>query len=265
MAKISFDDAQKIASTNQFSDIKYFGLKNDGDEALVRIMHDSVEDFEILTVHEVTNANGKKYKVNCLRDINDPLDMCPLCDSGSAQSRKIYVHLIQYTKDPLSGQVTAEPFYWEKPLGFATELKTLITEYGPLSTSLFKIKRNGAPGDRSTRYTIMYAPPSIYDSHTYAPHPELFEGHTAAGERVANKTYEELLQLAKPAAPAATPTSAAPAASIPAAPIPAAHAEPTLGIPAAHAEPTPRTYTPTPANAYSSMGDDIIPRPKRIQ
>ena len=144
MAKISFDDAQKIASTNQFSDIKYFGLKNDGDEALVRIMHDSVEDFEILTVHEVTNANGKKYKVNCLRDINDPLDMCPLCDSGSAQFRRIYVHLIQYTKDPLSGQVTAEPFYWEKPLGFATELKTLITEYGPLSNSLFKIKRNGA-------------------------------------------------------------------------------------------------------------------------
>ena len=58
MAKISFDDAQKIASTNQFSDIKYFGLKNDGDEALVRIMGPKASAVLVNAFRSGTNIYG---------------------------------------------------------------------------------------------------------------------------------------------------------------------------------------------------------------
>ena len=54
-------------------------MKNDGDEAIVRIMHDSPETFDIVTNHTVT-IDGKYRSVNCIREIGQPVTNCPFCD-----------------------------------------------------------------------------------------------------------------------------------------------------------------------------------------
>ena len=72
MAKVNFnnlDEAELNGGNNNGSgnDVGFFTLKNDNDEAVVRFMCDSTDDFEILTVHDV--QIGQRYrKVNCIRD-----------------------------------------------------------------------------------------------------------------------------------------------------------------------------------------------------
>ena len=83
MAKVNFnnlDEAELNGGNNSGNgnDVGFFTLRNDNDEAIVRFMCDSTDDFEILTVHDV--QIGTKYrKVNCIRDPREPLDNCPLC------------------------------------------------------------------------------------------------------------------------------------------------------------------------------------------
>jgi len=52
MAKISFEEAQSNVNSNS-TGIGFFSLADDGDEAIVRILHDSTDSFDIVTVHEV--------------------------------------------------------------------------------------------------------------------------------------------------------------------------------------------------------------------
>ena len=192
MARISFDTFQETANTSQGNyDVKLFSLKDDGDEAVVRIMHDSIEDFDIITTHSV--KIGENYrKVSCIRDPREPIDNCPLCKSGSNIQQRFFIHMIQYEKDQ-AGNITATPVVWERAAKeYATKFKTLIEEYGPLSESVFKIRRNGKKGDMSTTYEILYGNPNIYRPDIYPKDATPFEGYTALGKIVFDKTFEEI-------------------------------------------------------------------------
>lgn len=192
MARISFDTFQETASTNQGNyDVKLFSLKDDGDEAIVRIMHDSTADFDIITTHSV--KIGENYrKVSCIRDPREPLDNCPLCKSGSNIQQRFFIHMIQYEKDQ-AGNITATPVVWERAAKeYATKLTTLMQEYGPLSDNVFKIRRNGKKGDMSTTYEILYGNPNIYRADIYPKDTTPFEGYTALGKIVFDKTFEEI-------------------------------------------------------------------------
>ena len=63
MGKINWNDFQARAAemeARQASSsprVGFFTLKNDGDEAIVRIMHDTPEEFDILAVHQ-TQVDG---------------------------------------------------------------------------------------------------------------------------------------------------------------------------------------------------------------
>ena len=193
MAKVSFDTAvsnMNSDSNNDRNSVSFFSLKNDGDEAIVRIMHDSVEDFDIVTLHPIS-IDGKYRSANCIREPRDSMDKCPLCKNGTKIQSKIFIHMIQYVANE-SGQIEAKPVVWERSISYATKLKNDIDEYGPLSNCIFKIRRNGKAGDMSTTYELLYANPTVYRPELYPKDEKAFEGYSAFGKVVMDKTFDEI-------------------------------------------------------------------------
>ena len=188
MAQINFDDVQN--NSNNQNGVNFFGLADDGDEAVVRILCDDVADFDILSVHEEM-VNGKRRKIDCLRTPRDPLDMCPLCSAGHRTSQRFFIHLLEYIKDE-DGVIQVYPRIWERSTAYCTTLKNLIEEYGPLSNSVFKIRRNGAKGDLKTTYSIMFGNPSIYKEEFYPIDVSGFEGYSVLGTIVLSKDEHDL-------------------------------------------------------------------------
>ena len=192
MAKVSFNAAMSTTATRESSgnSVGFFSLKNDGDEAIVRIMHDSVEDFDIVTLHPIT-LGGKYRSVSCIRDAREPMDNCPLCSSGAKIMSKIFIHMIQYTTDA-NGQIEAKPVVWERSISYATKLKNDIDEYGPLSNCIFKIKRNGKAGDMQTTYEMKLGNPNMYNESSYPKLEGVFDNYSACGTVVLDKNYDEI-------------------------------------------------------------------------
>lgn len=193
MAKVSFDAAVSTMNnenSNSGNGIGFFSLKNDGDEAIVRIMHNSVDDFDILTTHPIT-VNGKFRSISCIREPRDPMDKCPLCKNGTKVQSRIFIHMIQYTTNA-DGSVEAKPVVWERSISYATKLKNDIDEYGPLSNCIFKIRRNGKAGDMQTTYDMRLGNPNMYNESNYPKLEDAFKDYTALGTIVMNKTYDEM-------------------------------------------------------------------------
>lgn len=188
MANISFNQITS-GSDNDFK-VGYFSLKNDGDEAIVRIMHDSVESFDLVTTHPI-QLGGRYLKVNCLRNPTDPLNYCPLCNAGSKIQQRFYIHLIQYVKDD-QGNIVGQPKVWERSASYAVTIKDLINEYGPLSNCIFKIRRSGAAGSMDTKYSIMYGNPQVYREEMYKKDESAFEGYHSVGTAVMDKNFDDM-------------------------------------------------------------------------
>lgn len=282
MGKINWNDFQARAAELEARQqqmngpyVGFFTLKNDGDEAIVRIMHDSPEDFDILAVHQTT-VDGKFRNVSCLRSPSDPMDMCPFCAANKKFATRLYIHLIQYVRDE-NNQIVAQPKVWERSTAYAKQLAEYINEYGPLSDMIFKIKRSGAKGSMDTTYTIIPANAKLYPEDIYVKDAEALADYQALGHAVLDKTYEEMMamldgvpttqQSATPARPAYTPAPARPTfdqvaqAATPAyAPVPQqpvaearTYREPT-------AAPTQPAYAPVPQQPAAG---EVPARPQR--
>lgn len=203
MAKVDFnnmqDDSAYSTSNNAGNDVGFFTLRNDNDEAIVRFMCDSTDDFEILTVHDI--KVGDKYrKVNCIRDFRDPVDNCPLCASGTKINQRFFIKMIQYDKaqDPATGMVKVTPkaMIWERSTAYAKTLKSYLDNYGPLSDVICKIIRHGKAGDMQTTYEIVpNLNKSIYKDEIYVKDASLFGDFTAFGTIVMDRTYDEIMQF----------------------------------------------------------------------
>ena len=254
MAKVNFnnlDEAELNGSNNSGNgnDVGFFTLKNDNDEAVVRFMCDSTDDFEILTVHDV--QIGQRYrKVNCIRDPREPLDNCPLCKNGTRISNRFFIKLIQYNRvtDPNTGVQTIVPqaMIWERSTAYAKTLKSYLDNYGPLSDVICKIIRHGKAGDMQTTYEIVpNLSKTVFPDEVYVKDPNLFGTFEAFGTIVMDRTYEEMAHfLATGEFPARQPTQQNDTAAAPA------------GVPSGVA---PRTYDnsassaiPTGAPQYSA-------------
>lgn len=196
MAKVSFDAAvssMNSETTNNTNSVGFLSLKNDGDEAIVRIMHDSVEDFDIVTLHPI-NIGGKFRTVSCIREPREPMDKCPLCKNGTKIQSRIFIHMIQYTTNE-QGHIEAKPVVWERSISYATKLKNDIDEYGPLSNCIFKIKRNGKAGDMQTTYDMKLGNPNMYNEASYPKIEGVFNNYSACGTVVLDKNYEEMAEF----------------------------------------------------------------------
>lgn len=197
MAQISYEnfqmDKEARESRANTPRVGYFALKNDGDEAIVRFMHNSPADFDIMYVHPV-QINGRFRNVNCIRNPKDPIEKCPLCEAKQKLQTKVFFHLLEYSKDE-HGNIVATPKIWERSMSYIATLKGLCDEYAPLSENLFKIKRYGAAGSMDTSYQIMLASPNIYKSEMYPKDDKAFENVKALGISVMNKTYEQICDM----------------------------------------------------------------------
>ena len=196
MARLSFDTAVSTMNNSDTNNntVGFLSLKNDGDEAIVRIMHDSVNDFDIVTLHPIT-LGGKFRSVSCVRnDPREPVDNCPLCKNGTKIQSRIFIHMIQYTTNA-QGQIEAKPVVWERPVSYATKLKNDIAEYGPLSSCIFKVKRNGKAGDKNTTYELKLGNPNMYNEASYPKIDNAFANYSACGTIVMDKTYDEISEF----------------------------------------------------------------------
>lgn len=214
MAKISFDSIPAGSNAENNSDqIGFFSLKNDKEEAIVRIMEDSVEGFELLTTHPI-NVDGKFRTVSCIRTPQEPIDNCPLCKNNTKIQSKIFIKMIQYVTDS-NGQITPKPVVWERSaFTWGNKLKNFMAEYGPLSENLFKIRRDGAKGSMETRFEVMYANPNMYREEMYPKMPDAFNNYSALGRVVLDKNYDEICSFIAtgkfPAKPKVEPTANTP-------------------------------------------------------
>lgn len=174
MSTFNYSDYQNViaraqnSSANNAVKVGFFKLKNDGDEALIRINVGSMEDLQFATVHQL-GAAQKWMKISCLNEVGSYSDNCPLCRAVAAgntsigkASKKVYIQMLVSYKDPITGQFSAAiPVIWERPAGFAREVANLLRDYGDLRTHVLKVTRNGAAGSMQTTYSISYIP--LYD------------------------------------------------------------------------------------------------------
>jgi hypothetical protein len=180
MANFTYEQYQNVVSKAQSGSantgvkVGFFKLKNDQDEALIRINVNSMEDLQFATVHQL-GAAQRWMKVGCLNPVGSYSDNCPLCSAVAAgntsigkASKKVYVQMLASYKDAATGQFSAAvPVIWERPAGFATEIAGKLRDYGPLTERVFKITRNGAANSMQTTYAISYIP--VYDKPEAVP------------------------------------------------------------------------------------------------
>lgn len=260
MAKVSFENLSPVSENGTYStsSVSFFNLKN-GEEALVRILCDSTDDFDIHTVHNV-EMPGFQYgrRMNCLRNPQDPIEACPLCLAKKQLLQRIFIRMIQYTKDA-QGNIIPVAKVWERSANDrnfgARALKGYIDNYGPLSDMVCKIIRRGE--GLNTEYQFIPAlSAQIYRPDLYVKNIEMFEGYSPLGSAILNKNYEELNtflatgQFPEASTAQATPrTYATPNTTSPSnSYIPA---QPSTATPVYAAEPVPSAppITPTTTNA----------------
>ena len=127
----------------------YFSLKDDKDTAQVRFMYDRIDDIEGYSVHKVS-VDGKDRYVNCLREYNDPVDVCPFCKNRMYVTAKLFVPV--YNEDTRRVQI------WERGKKFYGKLSSILSRTvknnNSVASYLFEIERNGKKGDTSTTYEI---------------------------------------------------------------------------------------------------------------
>lgn len=191
MAIITADQIN-YSDSGDFS-VGFFSLKNDGEEAIVRIMCDSMADLEIMTVHPITVGASAfpNRQVNCLRDPREPLEMCPLCAAGEKVKQKVFIRMLQY--DPVTRE--AKPVIWDRVASiFAPKIKSFLDNYGPLSHIMCKIIRHGT--GKNTQYDIVpNINPQEYNEQSYPIIPDAFKDFSVLGRMVMDKNAEEIMEF----------------------------------------------------------------------
>lgn len=174
MAKFNANEADNYGGQGNGS---FFALKNDKDTARIRFLYNTIEDIEGLSVHEV-EIDGKKRYVNCLREYNEPVENCPLCEARYKVIAKLFVIL--------QDMDTEEIKVWDRGKTFFTKMSSLCAHYAPLIQNVFDVERNGKPNNPKTTYETYWVED---DGTTFEDIPELPQ---ILGGLVLDKTFEEL-------------------------------------------------------------------------
>ncbi len=142
MARFNTETADKYGGQGGAG---YFSLKNDKDVAQVRFMYDSVDDVEGYAVHQVEIDEKKRY-VNCLREYNQPKDVCPFCRENMFTTAKLFIPIYNIDQDRVQ--------VWERGKKFISKISSLCARYPHVVSHKFEIERNGKPGETTTTYEI---------------------------------------------------------------------------------------------------------------
>lgn len=195
MAKQTYADVNTPSNAGEYK-VGFFGI-NDGQEAVVRFVINSVDDFEIYTVHPITvgQSSYPNRRVSCLRTDpkTDPINYCPLCARGEKVQQRLYIKMIQYVNE--NGQIIPKAVVWDRPAySYAPQLKSYLDNYGPLTNIVCKIVRHGNGLD--TKYDIIpNLNPQIYNEQMYPKNFSDFDGFSVLGTMVMDRTYDEINQF----------------------------------------------------------------------
>ena len=174
MARFRADEAEHYGGQGGAG---YFSLKNDKDTAQVRFMYNSVDDVTGYAVHEVEIDCKKRY-VNCLREYNQPKDVCPFCREGKFTQAKLFIPI--YNIDQEKVQI------WERGKKFIGRISSLCARYHNIVSQIFEIERNGQKGDTQTSYEFY---PIEKDDTTLEDLPEV---NDPLGSIILDKTADDM-------------------------------------------------------------------------
>lgn len=190
--RIAQQEARQANGGNEErSNVGFFSLKNDRDEAIVRFVYSDPNEFELIAAHTIRDAQGKWRSISCLRNPKDPMDLCPLCASGDGVRLKFYIKLIEYVKQA-DGSFVGMPKVWERSASYAQRLASKMATYGPLKDCLFIVRRHGVANSMKTEYDIDFIPEDpAFKKEGF----EAFDNFKALGRMVAEKSYEDMLNV----------------------------------------------------------------------
>lgn len=107
---------------------------------------DDLNDF-IYVVHSCkTPDNEYGLDVNCLREYDDPVDVCPLCAANIKKQIKVYV--------PVWNEAEEQAQIWSRGKKMIPKFQALMERYDDFPSHLFTIQRNGKPKSTDTTYEI---------------------------------------------------------------------------------------------------------------
>lgn len=162
----------------------FFTLADEGDSAVMHFMYNSVDDVDGYAVHKV-KVPGSEYgvDVNCLRDYEDPLDKCPLCEARYRVQARFFVNLFN--------EETGEVRTWTRGQNFFPQMKEELGMLKPLVAYPVQIVRHGAKGDKNTQYELIPQEPIDL---TMDDVPQVED---PIGTYILDKSYDELVHYVK--------------------------------------------------------------------
>lgn len=145
MARFLADDADKYGGNGGGG--SFFKLENDKDVARVQLLGNDMNDFPGYSVHEI-EVNDKKRYVNCLREYNDPVEVCPFCAAKKKLVAKLFIPLYNIDEDEIQ--------VWERGKKFFATLSSYCARNPEVVSVVTEIERNGKPKSTDTTY-MLYA------------------------------------------------------------------------------------------------------------
>jgi hypothetical protein len=201
--KLSFEEFEELSQREGYG---YFSLKNDNDSCECRILYETLNDLDPVSVHQVKTVDGKYVYVDCLRSKDEPEDLCPICKkTGKKAELCVFIpvkrysvtsHMMDANKN-LKYDSDGNPVYetsekddvvmWKRGYYFVKNtLYPLMIEKGkPFCCNRFTVIRHGKAGEQETKYELVFdgADDTVLDD---------FEGIPTTSDVVLSKTFEEL-------------------------------------------------------------------------
>ena len=205
MASYNFTDYEskkESRTANERVKVGYFNsvLKNDGEEAVIRLNYNTKSDFKVVTIHRVP-VDGKWKNIECLKTLYESADKCPLCAAGDKVKSKIFVQLLRYEKNPETGAITAKPEVWDRGYGFVPELLEVIADAvedgkiaanTPISDIVFKVRRVGEKGSKDTRYKLKVMQPAVVPESVFVKDFSAFKDFDSAHHDYTTKSFDDV-------------------------------------------------------------------------
>ena len=182
MGRINYDDVDKYGG----SDSEFLKLENDGDMITAQLLVSDMEDVDIYACHQAVvgkwdDGNDKTRFVNCLRNYDDPLDVCPMCAAGLKTQVVMMLAMVD--------QQDAKIKIWNRGKTFIPKIKNLVNRWGDMRMQPVDIIRNGKKGDKKTKYDIQVSPAKPIDISNYEK-PEFLGGYIM--DKSADEMHEYL-------------------------------------------------------------------------
>lgn len=194
---MGLQDLIKKYDNGGFSKTGWFQLKDDGDSAVVRLLHkgeigtdketgEPDYDFPIYEVHKLdVDGSGRDRTVLCKGE------GCELCRAGNKPSLRMFLQMVNLDEKEKDKQVQL----WERGLTDIKQMIGLTSEYGDLTKRNIKIVRSGAKGSLKTTYQYFPKDPTDMD----VPEPQGLVGSLILDLNKEDqiKAIEGRLQLSK--------------------------------------------------------------------